>query len=147
MFVGGKIMLKKRSYYVILLIVGIGLIGIALLLRMYPNIPKSVGGVCIGVGGGLFGMSISNLYMKRLEDKKPDIRKQKEIELSDERNTIIRNKAKAKAGDITQWFIMGIAYVTILINASMWVTLVVIGVFSLKCTLEAYFMNKYQKEM
>jgi hypothetical protein len=94
---------------------------------MYPNIPKSVGGVCIGVGGGLLGMSISYLYMKRLEEKEPQLTKQKEIEFADERNTTIRNRAKAKAGDIIQWFIMGIAYVTILINASMWVTLIVVA--------------------
>lgn len=140
-------MLKKKSYYMILLLAGIVLVAVALILRMYPNIPKSVGGVCIGVGAGLFGMSISNLYMKRLEEKEPEIMKKQEIEYSDERNTAIRNRAKAKAGDIIQWFIMGIAYVTILINASMWVTLVVVGVFLLKYILEAYFMNKYQKEM
>jgi hypothetical protein len=143
---GGKIMLKKKSY-MILLLAGIALVAAALVLRMYPNIPKSVGGVCIGVGAGLFGMSISNLYMKRLEEKEPEIMKKQEIEYSDERNTAIRNRAKAKAGDVIQWFIMGIAYVTILINASMWVTLVVVGVFLLKYILEAYFMNKYQKEM
>lgn len=140
-------MLKKKSYYIILLLAGIVLLAIALILRMYPNIPKSVGGVCIGVGAGLFGMSISNLYLKRLEKKEPQLTKQKEIDLSDERNITIRNRAKAKAGDITQWLVMGIAYVTILIDAPMWVTLVVVGVFLLKYILEMYFINKYQKEM
>jgi hypothetical protein len=140
-------MTKRKYFYIITLLIGVLLIGTALCLRLYPNIPKSVGGVCIGVGAGLFGMSISNLYMKRLEEKEPEIMKKKEIEYSDERNTAIRNRAKAKAGDITQWFIMGIAYVTILINTSMWVTLVVVGVFLLKNILEIYFMNKYQKEM
>ena len=70
-----------------------------------------------------------------------------EIEFSDERNTMIRNKAKAKVGDIIQWLIMGIAYITIVIDAPLWVTLVVIGVFLLKNELEVYFMNKFQKEL
>jgi len=140
-------MLRKKSFYIITLLIGIGLIGIALCFRMFPEFPKSIGGVCIGVGAGLSGMSISNLHMKRLEKKRPEIVKQNEIEYSDERNTVIRNKAKAKAGDIIQWFIMGIAYVTILIEASLWVTLVVVSVFLLKTILEIYFMDKYQKEM
>ena len=60
---------------------------------------------------------------------------------------MIRNKAKAKVGDITQWLIMGIAYITIVIDAPLWVTLVVVGVFLLKNALEVYFMNKFQKEL
>ena len=92
-------------------------------------------------------MSVSNLYMKRLEKTDPEIMKQNEIEYADERNTMIRNKAKAKVGDIIQWFIMGIAYVTILIGTSLWVTLTVVGVFLLKYLLEIYLTSKYQKEM
>lgn len=60
---------------------------------------------------------------------------------------MIRNKAKAKVGDIIQWLIMGIAYITIVIDAPLWVTLVVVGVFLLKNVLEVYFMNKFQKEL
>lgn len=60
---------------------------------------------------------------------------------------MIRNKAKAKVGDIIQWLIMGIAYITIVIDAPLWVTLVVVGVFLLKNVLEVYFMNRFQKEL
>jgi len=47
-------------------------------------------------------------------------------------------------GDIIQWFIMGIAYLTILIDAPLWVTLVVVGVFVLKNLLEIYYINKFK---
>lgn len=60
---------------------------------------------------------------------------------------MIRYKAKAKVGDIIQWLIMGIEYITIVIDAPLWVTLVVGGVFLLKNALEVYFMNKFQKEL
>ncbi|MCH4239530.1 MAG: hypothetical protein LKF71_04595 [Oscillospiraceae bacterium] len=140
-------MLRKKSFYVITLLVGIALLGAALVFRMFPEAPKSVGGMCIGIGAGLFGMSVANLYMKRLEKTDPKIVKKKQIEYTDERNTMIRNAAKAKAGDIIQWFIMGIAYLTILIGTPLWITLTVIGVFVLKCFLEAYFASKYQNEM
>jgi ABC-type bacteriocin/lantibiotic exporter with double-glycine peptidase domain len=140
-------MLRKKSFYVITLLVGVALLGAALVLRMFPEVPKSVGGVCIGIGAGLFGMSVSNLYMKHLEKTDPKIVKKNEIEYTDERNTMIRNVAKAKAGDIIQWFIMGIAYLTILIGTSLWITLVVVGVFLLRYLLEIYFTSKYQHEM
>ena len=114
---------------------------------MFPEYPKSVGGVCIGIGAGLFGMSVSNLFMKHLEKTDPEIAKQNEIEYADERNTMIRNMAKAKAGDMIQWFIMGIAYITILTGTPLWVTLAVVGVFLLRYILELYFTGMYQKKM
>jgi len=108
---------------------------------------KSISGVCIGIGASLFGMGISNLWLINFNKKHPDELKKSEIEFSDERNTMIRNKAKAKVADIIQWFIMGIAYITIMINVPLWVTLTIVGVFLLKYILELYFMNKYQKEL
>jgi len=92
-------------------------------------------------------MSISNLCLISFNKKHPDESKQSNIEFTDERNTMIRNKAKAKAIDILQWFIMGIAYISILINSPMWVTIIIVGVFLLKHILELYFMNKFQKEL
>lgn len=140
-------MLRKKSFYVITLLVGVSLLGAAFVFRMFPDYPKSVGGVCIGIGAGLFGMSVSNLFMKHLEKTDPKIAKQNEIEYADERNTMIRNMAKAKAGDTIQWFIMGIAYITILTGTPLWVTLIIVGVFLLRYILELYFTGIYQKKM
>ncbi len=136
-------MLKKKSFYVALIIAGACLLG----LRFFPEMPKSIDGIFIGVGAGLLALGISNLIMKHWETTQPDLMKQNQIEFLDERNTMIRNRAKAKVSGIIQWFVMGIAYVTILISAPLWVTLAVVGVFLLKNILELYFMNKYQKEM
>jgi hypothetical protein len=134
-------------------VINIGLLMFGIVLFIFGGVflkgyeVKSISGICIGIGASLFGMSVSNLWMINFNKKHPDELKQSEIEFSDERNTMIRNKAKAKVADIIQWFIMGIAYITILISASLWVTLTVVGVFLLKYVLELYFMNKYQKEL
>lgn len=108
---------------------------------------KTISGVVIGVGAGLFGMGISNLLMRRMERNNPEIEKMKIIEENDERNTMIRHRAKAKSGDITQWLIMAIAYITILISAPLWVTLAVVAVFCAYHIIALYYMGKYQKEM
>lgn len=138
-------MLKKKSFYIITLILGIALIGVSFLFKGEDL--KTISGLAIGIGSGLFGMSIANIIMKNLEQKDPEGMKQKEIEFKDERNTIIRYRAKAKAADIIQWFIMGIAYLTIIISAPLWVTLTTICVFLLYNILSIYLMNKFQKEM
>lgn len=108
---------------------------------------KTIAGVLIGVGGGLFGMSVSNLVMLHMERKHPELEKQKRIEQKDERNTMIRNRAKAKAGDITQWLIVAIAALNILIDAPLWVTLVILAVYAAYNVISLALIAKYQKEL
>lgn len=138
-------MLKKKSFYITTLIVGIILFCSSFLLKGEEL--KTISGVLIGIGTGLFGMSIANLWMQRFEEKNPEMMKDREIEFKDERNTMIRYRAKAKAGDIIQWFIMGIAYLLIVIDAPLWTTLITVGGFLLYNVMSLYYMNKYQKEM
>ncbi len=138
-------MLKKKSFYIVTFILGICLIGISFLFNT-ENV-KAISGILIGIGAGLTGMSIANWIMKRMEENKPGISKLNEIEFKDERNTLIRNKAKAKAGDMTQWLIMGIALITILIRSSIWLTLAVVAVYLAYNVLGLFFMNRYQNEM
>lgn len=138
-------MKRKKSFYVIMLIVGICCITASLFFN--DEEVKTISGILIGIGSGFVGLSISNLLMKHMERKNPEIEKQAEIDFNDERNVIIRNRAKAKAGDITQWLIMGIAYMTIMISAPLWATLIVVMVFLFYNVIGLYLMNKYQKEM
>lgn len=138
-------MLKKKSFYIMMLIFGIVLIGISLFIKGEDF--KTLSGILIGIGSGISAVGIINIIMKNMEQKNPDLLKQNEIELKDERNTVIRYRAKAKAGDITQWLIMGIAYISIIISAPLWVTLTIVGVFLLYTILGLCLMAKYEKEM
>lgn len=138
--------MNKKSVSIIEVIIGMALFILGGIV-FKEAIPKNISGVCIGIGASLFGVGVSSFWFNNFCKKNPDELKQSEIEFSDERNTMIRNKAKAKVGDIIQWLIMGIAYITIVIDAPLWVTLVVVGVFLLKNALEVYFMNKFQKEL
>lgn len=138
-------MLKKTSFYISTLVLGIALI--ALSFAFQGEEVKNIAGVLIGIGAGLFGMSLSNLLMKRIEQKNPEIVKQKEVELKDERNEMIRNRAKARSGDIIQWFIIGLAFVMILLNSSLCLILISVGIFLLYHVISICFMSKFQKEM
>ena len=129
--------MKKSSFYITFIVVGI-ILGVAGFLIQAEEL-KAVSGIMIGLGAGLVGANVSNLVMKRYP--------QKLIELKDERNQQIRWKSKARSADIVQWFILGLAYLMILLDLPLWLIGVAIGVFLVKFILEAYFANLYQKEM
>lgn len=137
--------MKKMGFNLGLTILGVFLLVVGIVVFRGEEV-KLASGILIGIGTGLIGMCGANLCMLWVYHKHPEEVRRSEIEFTDERNTMIRNKAKAVTCDIIQWFIIGIAFVTIMIKAPLWMTLTVVGVFLLKTVLELYFMNKYQKE-
>jgi hypothetical protein len=108
---------------------------------------NSHAGILLGTGAGVIGASIAKLYFISLEKKNPDMIKENEIELQDERNVLIRQRAKAKSADITQWLIMIIAYLEIFVNAPLWIILLTVGIFVLYNIIQIYYINKFNKEM
>ena len=135
-------MQRKSMFYISALIISI----IMIILSQFVEL-NSLSGILLGTGAGVLGANIAKLYFISLEKKNPDIIKENEIELKDERNVLILQKAKAKSADITQWLIMLVAYLEILVNAPLWITLVTIGIFVLYNIIQIYYVNKFNKEM
>ena len=135
-------MQRKSMFYISALIISI----IMIILSQFVEL-NSLSGILLGTGAGFLGANIAKLYFINLEKKNPDIIKENEIELKDERNVLILQKAKAKSADITQWLIMLVAYLEILVNAPLWITLVTIGIFVLYNIIQIYYVNKFNKEM
>lgn len=135
---------KKTSFYVFILLLGIGLFGTSFLFWTEDN---NISAVLIGIGLSLIGSSLFNLYTKRYQQKHPEIKKQMEVDFNDERNKIIRDRAKAKSGDIIQWFIIGLAFVMLLFDYPLWLYFITVGIFLLYHLISVYFAIKYQKDM
>ena len=135
-------MQRKSTFYVMAITISV----IMIILSQFVEL-NSHSGILLGTGAGVFGANIAKLYFISLEKKNPDIIKENEIELKDERNVLILQKAKAKSADITQWLIMLVAYLEILVNAPLWITLVTIGIFVLYNIIQIYYVNKFNKEM
>ena len=135
-------MQKKSMFYISAIIISV----IMIILSQFVEL-NSHSGILLGTGAGFLGANIAKLYFISLEKKNPDIIKENEIELKDERNVLILQKAKAKSADITQWLIMLVAYLEILVNAPLWITLVTIGIFVLYNIIQIYYVNKFNKEM
>ena len=135
-------MQKKSTFYITALIISV----IMIILSQFVEL-NSHSGILLGTGAGVIGASIAKLYSINLEKKNPDMIKENEIELKDERNILILQRAKAKSADITQWLIMIIAYLEIFVNAPLWIILLTVGIFVLYNIIQIYYINKFNKEM
>ena len=135
-------MRKKSTFYVMAITISV----IMIILSQFVEL-NSHSGILLGTGAGAIGACIANLYSINLEKKNPDMIKENEIELQDERNVLIRQRAKAKSADITQWLIMVIAYLEIFVNAPLWIILLTVGIFVLYNIIQIYYVNKFNKEM
>ena len=135
-------MRKKSTFYVMAITISV----IMIILSQFVEL-NSHSGILLGTGAGVIGASIAKLYTINLEKKNPDMIKENEIELQDERNVLIRQRAKAKSADITQWLIMVIAYLEIFVNAPLWIILLTVGIFVLYNIIQIYYVNKFNKEM
>lgn len=140
-------MLREKSPYIALVVTGICMFAGAILLHFLSVVPKIVAGAGVGIGTMLLGIGLPKLIIKYFETSQPEMMKLNQIEHHDERNTMIRDKSKAKAADIIQWAIMGIGYIAIISEAPQWVIFAAAGVFLLKNILEMIFNIKYQKEL
>lgn len=142
-------MSKKKTLYRTLLILGLGLLVLSLVLTALPGdrLPNTAGGAMIGVSSGLAAMGLANLLMLRQAERDPRLAKQTEIEETDERNTAIRRRAKAVSGEALQWTVLGAAWLSIALEAPLWVTLAAVGVFVGKSALEWCLMVRYQGQM
>ena len=135
-------MQRKSTFYVMAITISV----IMIILSQFVEL-NSHSGILLGTGAGAIGASIAKLYSINLEKKNPDMIKENEIELQDERNVLIRQRAKAKSADITQWLIMIIAYLEIFVNAPLWIILLTVGIFVLYNIIQIYYINKFNKEM
>ena len=138
-------MRKKTKLYLVLSVSGALLAMLA--VQLGDALPRTLGGMMMGVGSGLFAYGLSNWLNCFLEEKYPARMKQNQIEAGDERNVAIIRRAKAVSGQALQWIVMAAAMLSIGLEAPLWVTLAMIGAFVLKSLLELYLLARYQREM
>lgn len=138
--------MKKKCVNIALLIAGVLLI-VGSLVFLKNDAVRTLSGICFGIGAGTIGVCTSNLLMISWYKKHPEALKQADIEAKDERNEVIRNRAKAKGGDILQWAVMAAAWVAIFADFPIWMVLLLVGIFALKSVLDIVYMSKYSKEM
>lgn len=112
-----------------------------------PDNLRIISGSCIGAGALLFSLCFSKLQRLSREKEFPWAVRQEEIEFHDERNTQIRNRAKARTSDISRWVVAALAWINFLVQGYLWMTLALTGAFVLTYILDFCYIEKYQNQM
>ena len=99
--------MNKRTLFILLSIAGALLAGAALwAARVFPAIPVAVW-EALGLAGGL----LLFCGLAELLPVRDPARRERDREDHDERGTMIRDKARARAGDVLLWLLLfGAAY-------------------------------------
>ncbi len=138
-------MLKKTSYYAVGLAVGLALMCAFFFLR--GAVAKGLEAVLLAAGVSLATGSGVSLFFKREEKRHPDRARREHVEYADERSVMIRERAKAKAGDVACWLVMGVAYLLIWQDAPLWLSGLCVGVFCAYHLLTVLFSRRLDKTL
>ena len=143
--------MKKHGLQTALGILGLVLLAAGLYLAKTIADPlgimRALPYVFIGIGCGLFGQGMGGVIERRVLKKNPEILKQKEIEVNDERNQQISNRAKAKGYD-TMVFVFGALMISFaLMNVDVAVVLLMVFAYLFVVGSHIYYRVKLEKEL
>ncbi len=96
------------SYFITVLGVGLFAIGLYFIKTIEDpqGLLRGLPYICVGLGCGIFGHGMGEIIVRNAKKNNPAASKQLEIEMKDERNLAIANRAKAKAYDMMV-FVLG----------------------------------------
>ncbi|HBG00723.1 MAG TPA: hypothetical protein DDW87_04000 [Firmicutes bacterium] len=132
---------RKKIGYILLLLAGVVLVILGAFV-----IQERWGGVLIGLGAGLFGMSAAQLITQRVMERNPSLKRKIGIEKSDERNVQINNYAKAKAFDFCQFLALPFFLLLVLADVRLWVVLLAIAIYIADFAVYLWFLNKKMQD-
>ncbi len=137
--------MKKYTLQTVLGILGLAMLVFGLYLVKTTDATEGIlmtlPYVLIGIGCGLFGQGMGGVIERSVLKKHPELIKQKEIEVNDERNQQISNRAKAKAYDMMV-FVFGA-----LMNVDLAIVLLVVFSYLFVVGSGVYYRVKFEKEL
>lgn len=128
----------------ILLITGLVLVKS---LRDPAGIMKTLPYLLVGIGSGVFGGNLSAVISTLALRSSPQAARQMEIEEKDERNTAIRNRAKAKAYDLMVPVFGALMLAFALMQVELRAVLSLVAAYLFVVFSSVYYLSRYQKEM
>jgi len=137
----------KVVFMFVLILVGIALIGFGVFNDFSGKENANASGVMLGLGAGLIGAAGSQLASIRVYTKNPKLLHQKTIEVTDERNVKIKNRAKAKVYDVFNLVFPIMIFGLVFANISFVITGLMLGVYGLRTIILIVYINKYNKVM
>lgn len=111
------------------------------------GIPKQINGIMLGVGIAMIVLSLVKSLTAAYYRDHPAEERLSQIEDRDERTRQIREKAKARAFDLTMSVFPILFVMLILVDTPLWLTLLVVLVYSVGYASQFYWLGRYQQEM
>lgn len=143
--------MKKHGLQTALGILGLALLALGLYLVKTTNATEGIlltlPYVFVGIGSGLFGQGMGGVIERRVLKKNPEILKQKEIEVNDERNQQISNRAKAKAYDVMVFVFGALMVAFALMGMDMVAVLLLVFAYLFVVGSAVYYRVKFEKEL
>ena len=143
--------MKKNQLQTALGILGLALLVVGLYLAKTiadpQGIMRALPYVFIGIGCGLFGQGMGGVIERRVLKKNPEILKQKEIEVNDERNQQISNRAKAKAYDVMVFVFGALMVAFALMGMDIVAVLLLVFAYLFVVGSAVYYRVKFEKEL
>ena len=135
-------MKRNTRWYLLAAAAGALLAGAALCAaRAFPAAPVAVLGA-VGLAGGL----LLFCALAELLPVQDPARRERDREDHDERGTMIRDKARARAGDVLLWLLLfGAAYLYFF-DVPKWVSITLLGLACLKLILDGIFTAWYRRK-
>jgi len=126
-----------------LIVIGISLV----LISIFIEFTNNVNGALIGIGSGVIGASIAQLLTIKIYSKDPSKLKTKTIEVNDERNILIKQKAKSSTYKIFTYFLSIVLMSLVFMNLdSIWL-FAAVSLYIIRFIIEIFFISKYMKDM
>ena len=143
--------MKKNQLQTALGILGLALLVVGLYLAKTiadpQGIMRALPYVFVGIGSGLFGQGMGGVIERRVLKKNPEILKQKEIEVNDERNQQISNRAKAKAYDVMVFVFGALMVAFALMGMDIVAVLLLVFAYLFVVGSAVYYRVKFEKEL
>lgn len=139
---------KKMWINLVLAIVGAVVIYIGAFVLDSDSV-KMISGLCLGLGAVLLGFGINGVYRSFIYSKVEDgkIRRRKNIEVNDERNVRIRDKAGAKSNHIMVYVITVFVLMLGFMNAPKLIIILAASLLVIQMVLAIFLSNYYAKKM
>lgn len=123
----------------------------ALLLKLAPvqeqPLLRVLPFVCLGVGAGLLGQGVGQLLQRKALQGNPELARQQQIEVEDERNIQLAQRAKAKAFDLMIFVFGALLLAFALMQVDLTAILLLVGAYLLVQGYAVYCRVRLEKEM
>ncbi len=141
-------MKNKKPLYILVITLGAALIIAGVLINVFKGDElKNLVGLLLGIGAVIVSLTLASVLEYRFRKKYPDIQRKKDIEVNDERNTIIREKSWARVNTIFIWLLFAVIMVFIALDVELYITLVLSCLIVVNGILYAFIFNYYNKRL